>query len=229
MEKFLQFMALVALQLLALACSTMATSPPETGSWDGAPWQAGENSQSILEQSAYSERPPTIFSPTGRLHPVERIVEASKQNHPQSNLVVAVKCQDGLLVFSTVPLSPYLNTTNSALLILDEEPLSSSPIVDLTPGIVGATAGSAIDCQLMQSKLQAFAEQTLDDEEEADGSTISELSRRIADHRQVATQRMYSKSGSLLAVSHTSLGINYECSSTLINCLEHIERQCIAW
>jgi 20S proteasome alpha/beta subunit len=53
--------------------------------------------------------PPIVFSPTGRLHPVEAAFRASKAVTPLSNLLVAMRCRDGLVVMSTLPVSPHVD------------------------------------------------------------------------------------------------------------------------
>ena len=83
----------------------------EEYSYDSIPWQPPPSDHHIIDEAArYEDLPPNIFSPTGRLHPVEAVSRASKAPTPSSNLLVAMKCRDGLLVLSTFPVSPHLDT-----------------------------------------------------------------------------------------------------------------------
>jgi 20S proteasome alpha/beta subunit len=183
---------------------------------------------------------PTIFSPTGRLHPVERTMEQVRQPDARSNLVVALHCQDGMLMLSTVPLSPYLNTTitpfhnnhnntnitsektttttttptASLFLVQNEDDTSADaaatttlPIMDLTPGIIGATAGKALDCQVLRLRMQALVQQLVEDDLDQrtfssdDETLVSKVARTLADQLQAPTQKSNSRQGPLLAVS----------------------------
>lgn len=206
--RFGLLLALWSLSLDHWGATTASTA--SSSSWMGgdAPWQAGEDRRSILEESLYRERPPTTFSPTGRLHPVERILERTKD--PISNLVLALRCKDGILVFSTLSTSPFLNTTTNNTLFSfgpdqEEEPAqggSTLPIVTLSRKLVGATAGHPLDGQILRNKLHAFADQFLqeDDEEEESRTQASEMARMLADHLQVPTQNMQARGGPMLAV-----------------------------
>jgi hypothetical protein len=229
-------MMMILLQLFPTISSS--SSPP----WKGAPWQSsssgGDGSQSLLEQLRYNDLSPTIFSPTGRLHPVERTMEQVRQPDARSNLVVALHCQDGMLMLSTVPLSPYLNTTitplhdknnssttnntlssgematpTTASLFLvenveddsDQATTTTLPIVDLASGIIGATAGKALDCQVLRLRMQALVQQLVQDDLDqtapsSDGSLVSKVARTLADQLQTPTQNTNSRQGPLLAV-----------------------------
>lgn len=80
--------------------------------YEDVPWSSGSDKSSVLEASRYEEQfSPITFSPNGRLHQVEAAVKASKLLMPSSNVVIAMKCREGLVVFSTLPTSPFLNTT----------------------------------------------------------------------------------------------------------------------
>ena len=83
-----------------------ASSEETSYDYDSAPWQPNPSHHNIDEAARYEDLPPTVFSPTGRLHPVEAVVRASKARTPLSNLLVAMVCRDGLLVVSTLPISP---------------------------------------------------------------------------------------------------------------------------
>lgn len=146
-----------------------------------------------------------------------------------------------MLMLSTVPLSPYLNTTitplnnnnnnnnsendendnttetgsTTALFLIQNEDStdestsesfsSTLPIVDLTPGILGATAGKVLDCQVLRLRMQALAEQLVEDDldqttTKCDAILVSKLARMLADQLQVPTQKTNSRQGPLLAV-----------------------------
>jgi 20S proteasome alpha/beta subunit len=92
--------------------------------YEGIPWQPSpSNLESIDEASRYEALDPIVFSPTGRLHPIEAAVKASKANTPLSNLVLAMRYRDGLLLISTIPTSPYLETRidNTSIDDVDEK------------------------------------------------------------------------------------------------------------
>jgi hypothetical protein len=193
--------------------SSSSSSPPAaavtTSSSSSAFWQTTDSSSSssrqVLEESTYQDLPPTIFSPTGRLHSVERVMKAATTSHnPTANLLVAVTCRDGLVVVSTVPVSPHLNITttgsgtNSSLFLVNE---TTTPIlVDLGRHLVAATAGNAVDGQVLRQKLQSMAENSFESQGEESSVRASELARRLADHLQVPTQTVGGKGGRMLAV-----------------------------
>ena len=78
--------------------------------YDSVPWQPSQsNHHNIDEAARYEDMPPSVFSPTGRLHPVEAAFRASKTQTPLSNLLVAMRCRDGLVVVSTLPISPHVD------------------------------------------------------------------------------------------------------------------------
>jgi hypothetical protein len=79
--------------------------------YEDIPWYSSSYQSSVLEASQYEEFPPIIFSPKGRLHKVEAAVKASKLVTARSNVVIALKCREGLLVVTTVPTSAFLNTS----------------------------------------------------------------------------------------------------------------------
>jgi hypothetical protein len=193
------------LWFVSLACDAVKTAYPLSSSssdWgDGAPWQTSNNDnlRSLLEESTYEDLPPTVFSPTGRLHSVERVVKAAKSpTNPRSNLLLALHCQEGLVVISTIPTSPHLNTTNNTLFLVNET--SSIPyIFDIHPSLTAATAGNAVDGQVLRTKIQAFCEFAMETQGE-DAVQASVLARRVADHLQVATQTVGGRGGRMLAV-----------------------------
>jgi 20S proteasome alpha/beta subunit len=101
-------------------------------------------------------------------------------------------------VISTIPTSPHLNTTNNTLFLVNET--SSIPyIFDIHPSLTAATAGNAVDGQILRTKLQAFCEHAMETQGE-DAVQASVLARRIADHLQLATQTVGGRGGRMLAV-----------------------------
>jgi 20S proteasome alpha/beta subunit len=208
--------------LLQVPCPISASSP----SWKSAPWQA--NDESLLERLRYNELSPTVFSPTGRLHPVERVMEEVRDL--QSNLVVSLCCQDGILMLSTVLLSPHLNTTipqwidddnhhhnhnnnnqtiigiSSLIVETSSEETNTNdttPILELGPGVVGATAGKPGDSQVLRMRLEAMALQLVEDD--LDDHVLSKVSvprlaRQMADLLQGPTQTTNGRQGPLLSV-----------------------------
>ena len=109
--------------------------------YEGIPWQPSpSNLESIDEASRYEALDPIVFSPTGRLHPIEAAVKASKANTPLSNLVLAMRYRDGLLLISTVPTSPYLETRidNTSIDDVDEKKVN----VDTATATATSTTGS---------------------------------------------------------------------------------------
>lgn len=174
----------VAFLFFVLTRTTLCHPSPSSNSVDGAPWQQSTGSRSMMEEFTYADLPPTIFSPTGRLHSIERIVEAAKtSNNPRANLVMAMNCRDGIVMISTVTLSPYLNTTNNTL-FLD----SDSIFHYLSPSLVVATAGNAVDGQVLQNKLHQSCQSLIQQCGDEHMVTASQLARYVADQLQVPTQ-----------------------------------------
>ena len=268
---------LLVLQGIFMIPRSIEASSSSSSAWKSAPWQGqegggGDSSSSssssslLLEQLKYNDLSPTIFSPTGRLHPVEKTMEEVKASSSGNNVVVALVCQDGILMLSTVPLSPHLNTTTiltstplrsietnhsnnntthstnhddqvmgtslflSGTTSAEDEStghstssttLSSSilPIVQLGPGIVGATAGKMGDSQVLRMRLEAMAQQQPwmdedddEDDDHDDNNTkvwdnrgklhgwVPKLARQLADLLQGPTQKTSGRQGPLLSV-----------------------------
>jgi hypothetical protein len=159
------------------------------------PWQSVSGSGAIQEQKKYDDVPPIVFSPTGRLHSIESAAKATTAAfHPTSNLVIALTSKDGLVVISTVPMSPHLNS--SLLLVNDTE---VPVLTHLSPSLAAATAGHTIDCQVMRHKIHRLVDSILG--AKGDLTAPALLARRIADNLQVATQTLGGKVGRMLVVS----------------------------
>lgn len=81
-----------------------------------APWQS-ESKKDWDNLRRYQRMPPSIFAPGGRLHSVERAMEAlSSSNDPNCNLVIALNCRDGLVVATNGNHPP-----NAAMFVAGEE------------------------------------------------------------------------------------------------------------
>eukprot|EP00980_Cylindrotheca_fusiformis_P003758 scaffold834_cov123-Cylindrotheca_fusiformis.AAC.5 len=191
--------------LLLLLLSTrqaLCSSPTPSDSFNGAPWQQMNDGQVMVEEFTYGELPPIVFSPTGRLHVIEGVVRAAKASNPRANLVMAMNCRDGIVILSSVTLSPYLNTTNNTL-FLD----SDSVFTHLSPTLVAATAGNAVDGQVLKCKLHQSCQSLVQRCGDEHMVSASKLARHIADQLQAPTQT--SGKGKLLA-SHSVIVGNRE-------------------
>lgn len=223
--------------------------------WDTAPWldmssSSSSSASAVLEASRYEEYP-QVFSPTGRLHFVEAAVKASKALTSGSNLVIALYCRDGLVVVSTVPTSPFLNTTSSVRVVVDDNdksdnendngnihvstqslflfhddrsaddnvsddtasqrrrrPLSATsvPIFDLHPCLVAATAGNAVDGQILRTRLAKLGVEALEMQGRTEPNVrASTVAKNLANQLQSPTQQS-GGSDPLLASTAVILG-----------------------
>ncbi len=136
-----------------------------------APWQPTSAGGGGVDRLNYQGLPPTVFAPGGRLYSVERVVQAaSALEDESSNLVVAISCQNGLVVVSTLRQSPHLSVqpilsdssenkqrskilpkddpTKQPLWVFDEQ--DQSPFVIHSPFLSLSTLSSSTsDCPLM--------------------------------------------------------------------------------
>jgi 20S proteasome alpha/beta subunit len=90
--------------------------------WYSSGSSASASASSVLEASKMEELPPIIFSPRGRLHAVEAAVQASQllaTTRSSSNVVIAMKCRQGLVVVSTIPTSAFVNSTTTRTTAVD--------------------------------------------------------------------------------------------------------------
>ena len=196
-------MILSAVLLLVVDASSSSSS-----SFDSAPWQSKPDSRSRrLEESVYTNLPPTVFSPTGRLHSVENAIQAASK---QGNLVMAMNCKNGTVIVSTVTMSPYLNCSQQLLIWNnndddhendgDSSSSSSSstvPIFDLSPTLVAATAGNPIHRQVFKGKLHACCQSLMQQQQQLVEQDIQSgpLARFVADQFQIPTQTVGGKNG----------------------------------
>jgi len=175
--------------------------------YDFVPWQPASDHTTIDEAARYSDFPVSVFSPTGRLFPLEAAVRASKTKTQMSNLVIAAKCKDGLVIMTTLPISLYArdhNKTMQSLFLWDED--TEGPIFDMHPCIVGATAGNAVDNRILKDRLMNIGLSAL---EETDIYS-SVLAKAVANQLQVVTQDIgeaqKQRLGRMLASSALILG-----------------------
>lgn len=165
-----------------------------------APWQT--QSKNALEESMYTNMPPTIFSSNGRLYSVERMVDAaSSADDVSSNVVAAIACDEGIVVVSCRTQSPHLdddNCTETTSLLI---PLSMH--CQVGPQVYATTGGNAADSQILKDKILQISSILWERCNSGLGVTLplppSLLARHVADHLQRPTQQI--SSGKILAVS----------------------------
>lgn len=183
------------------------------------PWQ---KSTSVREETQYGELPSSVFAPGGRLYSVEGILRAVHDPlNPSSNIVVAIRYRDGVVILSTLPSSPYLfeevmpfpsslnhpthpNVTHSgnrkATLLCGTSrqgyQYNPCPWVQLDSGIWGVTAGPVVDGQILKQRMMLAAKQA---REEKGSARASALARSLADACQIQSQK--ASEGKLLACS----------------------------
>ena len=198
--------------------------------WDYVPWldssSSSSSSSEVLEASQYEEHL-QVFSPSGRLHFVEAAVKASRIRTPRSNVVIALHCRGGIVAVSTVPTSPYLDTTTSSsssssspdrsLFLFGENEngnqmsgnvVSSVPIFDIHPYLIGATAGNAADGQILrQTMIEISINEALESSSQSGPLSSSTMARALADRLQKPTQTASnSLEGKLLASTALIIG-----------------------
>jgi 20S proteasome alpha/beta subunit len=103
------------------------------------PWQQDDQQQStssslstassVREAAFYSDLPPTVFNPSGRLVSLESAVQKlSDPLDPSGSLVVAIHCRQGMVVVASVPRSPYLYDPAAASASAESSNTSASAI-----------------------------------------------------------------------------------------------------
>ena len=200
----------------------------------------------------YSNVPPTIFAPGGRLFSVEKTLESVNADHPANNLVIAIRCQQGTVVVTSEVLSAYILTTNATessgttastadeysssfqSLLLPDTGVPRPPFSRLATNLWGITAGNAVDGQLLRLQLHSVAEnirfaQDTEDDSLAQPGTVA---RRLADRRQSATQQPNDEDGLLNAtalVFHRDdlwrvdpTGQFYQCQAAIVGRRAHV-------
>ena len=164
-----------------------------------------------MEKEAFSNLTPTIFAPGGRLFSVERAMEAVNRDHPSNNLVIAMKCKEGMVVVTSQVQSPYLSFPTDAMpdddaegvetagqesssfssLLLPDTGVPRPPFSRLSTKLWGVTGGNAADAQLLRLQLQGVSDNLRFQEDSEDDSLAHPgmVARRLADRRQRATQQ----------------------------------------
>jgi 20S proteasome alpha/beta subunit len=193
-----------------------------SSSSSAAPWQSNSGT-SVLEQEEYRDMGPTVFSPGGRLHSVERTVAAaSSLQDTSSNLVLALACREGVVLVTTCNTSPHLDIIASVDVDNEDETAlwmsrngrHVAPIARIAPEIFMATGGNAVDSCILREKITRMAEAT---KQEHDGGmpltaslvSCSGLARRVSDHLQSPTQTT-GKAGRILAVRNIVVSFPYK-------------------
>jgi 20S proteasome alpha/beta subunit len=180
-----------------------------------APWQSANSGGDVRQEALYADLPPTVFAPGGRLYSVETALrDVHNPLNPSSNLVVAIKCKEGVVVVTTLPQSPYIynhvrnetdttstnatSTTDESDKVSDESPQVNSssllwsdycttPFVQLDRHIWGVSAGQAVEGQLLRRhRLLDAAEQA---RRTSGNVQVGILARNVADAHQAQTQK----------------------------------------
>jgi 20S proteasome alpha/beta subunit len=165
-----------------------------------APWQT--QIKNAVEESMYTNMPPTIFSPSGRLYSVERKVEAaSNADDVSSNVVAAIACEEGIVIVSCRTQSPHLdddNCTETTSLLMPH-----AMQYQVGPQVYAATGGNAADSQILKDKILQISSMLWERCNGGLGAVLplppALLARHVADHLQRPTQQI--SSGKILAVS----------------------------
>lgn len=178
-----------------------------------APWQQSIR-PSAKDEDIYGDKPLIVFWPGGRLHSVERAVAAaSSKEDPSSNLVVAISCREGIVIVTTLPTSPHLDTETTTTMENDKNVTISllmtntnyrAPLSRLAETTWMVTGGNAVDSNILQSQIRRLSESLLqanDGGQSLSTSTLScaILARKTSDHLQTVTQTM-GNAGRILAV-----------------------------
>jgi len=105
----------------------------------------------VKDEAKYSDIPPNIFAPGGRLYTVEAAMRAVHDaSNPMSSLVVAIKYDKGVAIVTTLPRSPFmaeLNATSNGIpdddrtSLISDTTLIPTPITQVDRSIWVATGG----------------------------------------------------------------------------------------
>ena len=171
------------------------------------------------QETFYRQFPPTIFAPNGRLYNVEESSKkASERDDTSSNSIIAMNCQDGILIVSSPTRSPhfYYNKKNDKEengadieeemmipLRIQEDYQALSLLSTVSPNLILGAAGNAMDSSVLLDRIKRMALDLSSDESAIFGSSSNvingnRLARSIADRIQWSTQSV--RNGRILAV-----------------------------
>jgi 20S proteasome alpha/beta subunit len=165
-----------------------------TVAFSSAPWH-DVPSNAVNNQNADQI---AVFAPSGRVVPVENILPLSQHDGPATNAVVAIRCNYGVVIVSTIPKSPYLydpkkiltNDSNQTSLLLPtstttpkQQQYQHAPFCRLSSRMFAVTAGNAVDAQVLRHVLlDASASSS------RHYRTARSVAREAADALQTSTQ-----------------------------------------
>ena len=205
---------IIALLLLSVGTLLLISASSTTPPWQ----QSGD----VRQESLYRSLPRTVFAPGGRLYSVEASLRAvSDPDVDCSNLVVALPYQEGVVVVTTNPASPYLyhknnNDTYPSLMLSSSSSNNNTGsslsflFGQLDHNLWGIAAGSLVDGQvLLRHRMFVTAHQLRQQQQQQQRVTAAPMARSLADAAQSQTQRA-SSDGRLL-----------ECSAVLVCCSDH--------
>lgn len=131
--------------------------------------------------------PPTLFSPTGRLPAVERVLQqavgssssssAAADASSQSTLVFALQCANGIAVVTTVPQSPYLHvpTPKSKSKSNTNTTISCSSATNTTGNNTTNTTTNTTDSKLSETETQTTSLLLLLDNQSVPAAPFTQL------------------------------------------------------
>lgn len=154
-----------------------------------APWQ--DRRSNVLQESLYADLPPNTFAPDGRLLMVEKILPLTQSlSDTSASLSITIECESSVVVVTSLPRSPYTNTTTV-------EPWAR-PFGRLADRLLAVTGGNAVDSQIVRTILFEIA---ASDRAAGIDPTAASIARQLADRFQLRT--MQSGQGRMLASTVT--------------------------
>eukprot|EP00591_Stephanopyxis_turris_P008291 CAMPEP_0195509578 /NCGR_PEP_ID=MMETSP0794_2-20130614/2476_1 /TAXON_ID=515487 /ORGANISM="Stephanopyxis turris, Strain CCMP 815" /LENGTH=384 /DNA_ID=CAMNT_0040636837 /DNA_START=156 /DNA_END=1310 /DNA_ORIENTATION=- len=197
-----------------------------------------------MEEGRFSQLPPTVFAPSGRLHMVERVMrECSDINDKSAPLAMALKCGGGgnsdddddddddggfIVMVSTRPVSPFAPSVPSSSSydgaysapLLTEEQYNEGTMSILTPSLISATGGNAVEAIVLSRRIQEMALSI----QASNGVTgvmnrafsidSFVLAKQLADAAQSSTQAVNGKAGRMLSSSALIIGVDSPIMTT---------------
>ena len=129
--------------------------------------------------------PPTLFSPTGRLPAVERVLQqavgssssssAAADASSQSTLVFALQCANGIAVVTTVPQSPYLHVPTPKSNTNTNTTISCSSATNTTGNNTTNTTTNTTDSKLSETETQTTSLLLLLDNQSVPAAPFTQL------------------------------------------------------